>query len=188
MSERRRAPAPPLVLSPAALADLREIGDFIAQDDPARALAFVRALRASRCADAAARPLAFPARGDIAPGVRQARCTAATASSSAPCPTACACCASCPAPATSAASTSRRDAAPQAASRHGPGPSLAHGAAPLPHPSHAAGPIFRGRRSARDGRRGAGRVSRDAVRARAGGRAGRPPPRGELGAPAPGAW
>jgi toxin ParE1/3/4 len=53
------------------LADLREIGDFIAQDDPARALAFVRALRA-RCADAAARPLAFPARGDIAPGVRQA--------------------------------------------------------------------------------------------------------------------
>jgi toxin ParE1/3/4 len=53
------------------LADLREIGDCIAQDDPARAPAFVRALPA-RCADAAARPLAFPARGDIAPGVRQA--------------------------------------------------------------------------------------------------------------------
>ena len=59
------------VLSAAALADLREIGDFIAADDRGRALGFVRELRA-KCREVARNPLAYPARDEIAPGVRQA--------------------------------------------------------------------------------------------------------------------
>jgi toxin ParE1/3/4 len=59
------------ILSAAALADLREIGDFIAADNRDRALSFVREIRAT-CRSAASHPLAYPAREEIAPGVRQA--------------------------------------------------------------------------------------------------------------------
>lgn len=57
---------------PAALADLRSIALYIAEDNPPRALSFVDELRA-RATQAAERPESFPARDDLAPGLRAAR-------------------------------------------------------------------------------------------------------------------
>ncbi|WP_126974974.1 type II toxin-antitoxin system RelE/ParE family toxin [Frigidibacter oleivorans] len=63
---------PRLVILPAARDDLIEIGDFIAQDSPARAVSFLAELQ-SRMAEAAARPASFPARDDLVAGLRSAR-------------------------------------------------------------------------------------------------------------------
>lgn len=62
----------PLGYAPQALADLEAIGDYIAEDDPDRALGFVDELRA-RARQAAGRPLGFPARDDLSHGLRAAR-------------------------------------------------------------------------------------------------------------------
>ena len=58
-----------LIFAPLAVADLEEIGDYIALDDPPRALSFIRELRA-QCRKMLDNPLAFPAREDLAPGLR----------------------------------------------------------------------------------------------------------------------
>jgi toxin ParE1/3/4 len=62
---------PQLVLSPRARLDLEEIGDYIARDNPARAITFVDELRI-HCFRIAATPTADPAREDLAPGLRMA--------------------------------------------------------------------------------------------------------------------
>ena len=59
----------PVSYSPAALTDLRGIGRYIAEDDPDRALTFVDELR-TKAQIAAERPFSFPARDDLAPGLR----------------------------------------------------------------------------------------------------------------------
>lgn len=61
-----------LIILPAAKADLIEIGDFIAQDNPARALSFVAEIEA-KMLQAAERPESFPARDDVHEGLRSAR-------------------------------------------------------------------------------------------------------------------
>lgn len=63
---------PRLVILPAARADLIEIGDFIAQDNPSRALSFLAEIKA-RMQQAAERPESFPARDDVRAGLRSAR-------------------------------------------------------------------------------------------------------------------
>ena len=60
-----------LLLSPRAAADLEEIADCIARDNPARAAAFVAGLEAKCRAVAAASEL-YPSRTDLAPGLRMA--------------------------------------------------------------------------------------------------------------------
>lgn len=59
----------PLVFSPAAAADLEEIGDFIAQDNPLRAISFLQELQA-RCARLARNPGIGTARPELGDGVR----------------------------------------------------------------------------------------------------------------------
>lgn len=59
-------------LLPAARADLIEIGDFIALDNPARALSFVAEIEATMMT-IAERPNSFPARNELAAGLRNAR-------------------------------------------------------------------------------------------------------------------
>jgi toxin ParE1/3/4 len=59
-------------LLPAARADLIEIGDFIALDNPARALSFIAEIEATM-ATIAERPSSFPARNELATGLRSAR-------------------------------------------------------------------------------------------------------------------
>lgn len=61
----------PLIFAPAARADLRAIGAYIARDDPDRALSFVAELHA-KAAQAAERPRSFPARDDLSPGLHAA--------------------------------------------------------------------------------------------------------------------
>jgi len=61
----------PLGFAPAARADLIAIGRYIAEDDPARAESFLAELEA-KARQAAERPLSFPARDDISPGLRAA--------------------------------------------------------------------------------------------------------------------
>lgn len=61
-----------LIVLPAARADLIEIGDFIAQDSPARAASFVTEIE-TRMMQVAARPHHFPARHDLHEGLRAAR-------------------------------------------------------------------------------------------------------------------
>lgn len=61
-----------LVILPAARADLIEIGDFIAQDDPGRAASFVAEIEA-KMRTAAERPMSFPARDELHEGLRSAR-------------------------------------------------------------------------------------------------------------------
>lgn len=61
-----------LVILPAARADLIEIGDFIALDNPGRAASFVAEIEAKMRA-AAERPLSFPARDELHEGLRAAR-------------------------------------------------------------------------------------------------------------------
>lgn len=58
-----------LSFSPQAETDLEEIGDYIALDYPVRALSFVAELR-DRSALIAKTPHAFPAREDLAEGLR----------------------------------------------------------------------------------------------------------------------
>ena len=60
-----------LLLSPRAAADLEEIADYIARDNPVRAASFVAELAAT-CRAAAAAPELYPARADLAPGLRMA--------------------------------------------------------------------------------------------------------------------
>lgn len=61
-----------LVILPAARADLIEIGDFIAQDNPGRALSFLAEIE-EKMLQAAERPDSFPARDDVQAGLRSAR-------------------------------------------------------------------------------------------------------------------
>jgi toxin ParE1/3/4 len=62
---------PRLVFSPRAEVDLEEIGDYIARDNPARAISFLDEVRA-RCDRIAATPASYPAREDLAAGLRMA--------------------------------------------------------------------------------------------------------------------
>lgn len=61
-----------LVILPAARADLIEIGDFIAQDNPGRALSFLAEIEA-KMQEASERPESFPGRDDVHAGLRSAR-------------------------------------------------------------------------------------------------------------------
>lgn len=61
-----------LVILPAARADLIEIGDFIALDNPDRAVSFVAEIEA-RMREVAERPGSFSARDELYPGLRAAR-------------------------------------------------------------------------------------------------------------------
>lgn len=63
---------PRLLILPAAQADLIEIGDFIAQDNPGRALTFLAEIEA-KMHQASERPESFPARDDVCEGLRSAR-------------------------------------------------------------------------------------------------------------------
>lgn len=60
-----------LTFSPRAAADLEEIADYIAQDNPGRAFAFVQEIR-ERCAGIVLAPQAAPRRDDLLPGIRMA--------------------------------------------------------------------------------------------------------------------
>jgi toxin ParE1/3/4 len=60
-----------LLLSPRAAADLEEIADYIARDIPVRAASFIAELEA-KCRAVAAAPELYPARTDLAPGLRMA--------------------------------------------------------------------------------------------------------------------
>jgi toxin ParE1/3/4 len=60
-----------LLLSPRAAADLEEIAEYIARDNPIRAASFVAELEAT-CRAVAASPELYPARNDLAPGLRMA--------------------------------------------------------------------------------------------------------------------
>jgi toxin ParE1/3/4 len=60
-----------LLLSPRAAADLEEIADYIARDDPARAGTFVAELEA-KCRAVATSPALYPECQDLAPGLRMA--------------------------------------------------------------------------------------------------------------------
>ena len=61
-----------IVILPAARRDLVEIGDFIALDNPKRALSFVAEIEAKMTA-IAERPGRFPARDELHAGLRAAR-------------------------------------------------------------------------------------------------------------------
>ena len=61
-----------LVYLPAAVADLKAITLFIADDNPDRAIRFVDELQ-SIAAETARRLAGFPAHDDLAPGLRAAR-------------------------------------------------------------------------------------------------------------------
>jgi toxin ParE1/3/4 len=61
-----------LAYLPAALADLKAITLYIAEDNPDRAITFVEELRA-KAQQALERPESFPARDDLSPGLRVAR-------------------------------------------------------------------------------------------------------------------
>jgi len=60
-----------LLLSPRAAADLEEIAEYIARDNPGRAASFVAELEA-KCRAVANSPELYPARADLAPGLRMA--------------------------------------------------------------------------------------------------------------------
>lgn len=61
----------PVVVSAEAEADIEEIGEFIAQDNPDRAVTFVTELRAKALA-VRHYPNAYPSRDDLRPGMRVA--------------------------------------------------------------------------------------------------------------------
>jgi toxin ParE1/3/4 len=50
---------------------LEEIGDYIARDNPVRAVSFIEDLR-DHCARIVLAPAAYPKREDVAPGIRMA--------------------------------------------------------------------------------------------------------------------
>ncbi len=60
-----------LTISPRASLDLEEIGDYIARDNPSRAISFLRELE-QQCERLAKRPAAFPVQDDLAAGIRRA--------------------------------------------------------------------------------------------------------------------
>ncbi|HEY4371295.1 MAG TPA: type II toxin-antitoxin system RelE/ParE family toxin [Burkholderiales bacterium] len=60
-----------VAFSPKALQDLRDIGDYIARDSRANARSFVGKLQ-QQCQRIGSAPLAYPAREDLAPGLRMA--------------------------------------------------------------------------------------------------------------------
>jgi len=60
-----------LEFQPQAVRDLEGIGDYIADDNPVRAVTFIRELR-SHCHLIEQTPLAYPLRSDIATGIRSA--------------------------------------------------------------------------------------------------------------------
>jgi toxin ParE1/3/4 len=60
-----------LLFSPRAAADLEEIADYIARDNPVRAASFVAELEAT-CRAVAASPEFYPTRADLASGLRMA--------------------------------------------------------------------------------------------------------------------
>ncbi len=60
-----------VVFSPKAADDLEEIGDYIARDNPGRAVSFVEEIE-QHCYRVAETPTAFPVRDDIAQGLRMA--------------------------------------------------------------------------------------------------------------------
>lgn len=62
-----------LFIRPAAQADLIEIGDYIALDNPDRALTFIAEFEALIFSVIAVRPESFPARPDLGEGLRVAR-------------------------------------------------------------------------------------------------------------------
>jgi toxin ParE1/3/4 len=57
--------------SPRAARDLEEIGDYIARDNPLRAVSFLNELMET-CGKIAAAPLSFEARPNIGPNIRRA--------------------------------------------------------------------------------------------------------------------
>lgn len=58
-----------LVLKPLAEQDLEAISDYIARDNPARAISFVRELR-DQCKRIASNPVAYRERPELVPGLR----------------------------------------------------------------------------------------------------------------------
>lgn len=58
-----------VTLSPLAERDLEAIGDYIAEDNPTRAVSFIAELR-NQCAKIAKAPLAYRARPDLGEGLR----------------------------------------------------------------------------------------------------------------------
>jgi toxin ParE1/3/4 len=58
-----------VLLSPRAAADLEDIAGYIGRDNPERAATFVHELEA-KCRGVAATPDIYPARPDLAPGLR----------------------------------------------------------------------------------------------------------------------
>lgn len=58
-----------VVISPLAERDLEAIGDYIADDNPSRALSFVAELR-SQCATIAKAPQAYRVRPELGEGIR----------------------------------------------------------------------------------------------------------------------
>ncbi|HEY6434223.1 MAG TPA: type II toxin-antitoxin system RelE/ParE family toxin [Acetobacteraceae bacterium] len=60
-----------LLLSPRAAGDLEEIADYIARDNPVRTASFVAELEA-QCRAVAVSPELYPARADLALGLRMA--------------------------------------------------------------------------------------------------------------------
>jgi len=60
-----------LVFSPRASADLEEIGDYIARENPARAISFVEELR-EHCGAILVAPASYAPREELGAGVRMA--------------------------------------------------------------------------------------------------------------------
>ena len=60
-----------LSISPRAARDLEAIGDYIARDNPRRAVSFIREIR-QQCRRIARLPASFSARFDLAAGLRMA--------------------------------------------------------------------------------------------------------------------
>lgn len=58
-------------LSPKAVADLEDIGDYIARDNPSRAASFVEELETA-CSRIAENPRAYASRDSLVPGIRMA--------------------------------------------------------------------------------------------------------------------
>ncbi len=58
-----------LLFSPRAALDIEEIGDYIARDNPTRALSFIEELQ-THCDKIAKTPSAFPKREDLAPDLQ----------------------------------------------------------------------------------------------------------------------
>ena len=58
-----------VTISPLAERDLESIGDYIAEDNPLRAVTFIEEMRA-QCEKIARAPQAYPARPELAEGLR----------------------------------------------------------------------------------------------------------------------